>query len=198
MGVQGSGPNGSRFRKVKQLRARDEVPELLQRLHCVPDVYFFDSYEAGPRTLANELRLRGSLIYFEAEGCKEMSKLAKAIELADIVKFSNENVPSTDFCEAPDKLFIQTMGAEGLQFKLRGGDWIYIPPVSVEKVVDWEGCGDTITATFINELGKQGLPEIASISAEQVKLALECATKQAAVCTQYLGAKGWCTAILDT
>lgn len=192
LGRRGEGPDGSMFRKVKNLRAKDEAPALLAWIDEAPDVYFFDSYEAGYRALAAGLKERGSLVYFEAESCKELSKFMKAVEIADIVKFSDENIPDISVVEGlKGKLLIQTLGAQGLRFRLPGSDWVNVPPSRVENCVDWEGCGDTTTATFLNELGKMGLPKITELTEDQVKTALEKACRQAARCTQHLGSKGW-------
>ncbi|MBD5364415.1 MAG: hypothetical protein HDR79_05640 [Bacteroides sp.] len=93
--------------------------------------------------------------------------------------------------EYKDKLFIQTQGSNGLQFKLRDGEWIHVNPIQIEHVVDWEGCGDTITSVFLYELGKVGLPKVAKLTEEQVFSALTEATKKAALCTQFYGSKTW-------
>ena len=74
---------------------------------------------------------------------------------------------------------------------MRDGEWKHLPAVPIKNVVDWEGCGDTITAVFINELGKLGLPKIYEISEEQIVSALKVAVDKAALCTQYYGAKEW-------
>lgn len=121
----------------------------------------------------------------------------KSVEVADIVKFSDENVPDLTFCdEYMDKLFIQTQGARGLLFNLCGKGWKHVQPRQVSNVVDWEGCGDTITAVFINEIAKLGLPKVAELTEEQVENALIAATGKAALCTQYYGSKGWIKTLL--
>ena len=108
------------------------------------------------------------------------------------MKFSDENVSDLSFCnEYKDKLFIQTQGAKGLQFKLREGAWIHVDPVQVDNVVDWEGCGDSVTAVFLNELGRIGLPHVSYLTEEQVLSALKVAVETAALCTQYYGSKSW-------
>ena len=192
LGLRGFGPNGSRFRKITELRARDEVPQFLDSITDYPDVYFFDHNEAGPRLIANELRNRGTLIYYEAENNRDSNKFIKAVDVADIVKFSDENVPDIDFCkEFPDTLFIQTQGAKGMRFSLKGGEWINVNPVPVENVVDWEGCGDTVSAVFLNELYKLGLPKVSELTDEQVLKALNVAAEKSALNTQYYGSKGW-------
>lgn len=194
MGHHSYGPEGSRFRRITELRAKDEVPALLSKIKDdTPDVYFFDHNEAGPRAIALALREKGTLIYYECENCKEKAKFLKCIDVADIIKFSDENVPDLNFCkEFPSKLFVQTQGGKGMIFRLpHCSEWVHIEPVAIEKVVDWEGCGDTITAVFLNELGKMGLPRVSELTSNQVKSALEVATRKASECTQYYGAKGW-------
>jgi sugar/nucleoside kinase (ribokinase family) len=192
LGLHGFGPNGSRFRRITELRARDEVPMFLSGLAGIPDVYFFDHGEAGPRMIAQELRKRGALIFHECENSTDWRKFIKSVEVADVVKFSDENVANLSFVDDyPDKLYIQTQGGKGMQFKLCGGDWIHVPAVPVSEVVDWEGCGDTTTAVFLNELAKIGLPKVVSLTEQQVVAALSEAARMAAKCTQYYGSKGW-------
>ena len=196
LGLRSFGPDGSQFRKISELRARDEVPAFLDALVKTPNVYFFDHNAAGPRKIAEELRKRGSLIYYECENSKDWKKFIKSVEVADIVKFSDENVSNISFTDGyKDKLFIQTQGSKGLQFKLRDGEWIHVNPIQVAHVVDWEGCGDTITAVFLYELGELGLPKVAKLTEEQVLSALKSATEKAALCTQYYGSKSWLNAL---
>ena len=192
LGIRGFGPNGSQFRKITELRARDEVPALLNTMTEIPNIYFFDHNEAGPRQIAKELRSRGTLIYYEVENNRDWNKFIKSVEVADIVKFSDENVPDITFCaDYKNKLFIQTQGSKGLRFSLCGGEWVHLDPVKVDTVVDWEGCGDTVSAVFINELNKIGLPKVSELTEEQVLTALGVAVEKSALCTQYYGSKGW-------
>lgn len=112
---------GSRFPKRRFIRVRDEAPAFVENLDFVPDIFFFDAAEAGLRYIACELRLRGSLVYFEPESDADKKKFLKAVEVSDIVKFSHEKVNDLSFVEQyKDKLFIRTMGAEGLEFNLCG------------------------------------------------------------------------------
>lgn len=194
LGRRGYGANGSRFAKRTELRAKDEVLPFLDSVEKAPDVYFFDTLAAGPRGIAESLKERGSLIYYEAEPVKEdgIGVFRKCCEIADIVKTSNENVKElSDIPGFSEKLVIYTLGSEGMKFCLRGGEWIKIPVVPVDGVKDAEGCGDTTTAVFISELGKLGLPKVSDLTEEQVRKALEAAAEKAAVCTQYYGSKGW-------
>jgi sugar/nucleoside kinase (ribokinase family) len=192
LGLRSFGPNGSQFRKITELRARDEVPAFLETITDRPAVYFFDHMEAGPRLIASELRNKGTLVYFECENSKDWKKFMKSVEVADIVKFSDENVTDLSFVtNYPDKLFIQTQGSNGLSFSLCAGKWIHLDAYPVSKVIDWEGCGDTTTAVFIDELSKIGLPSVSNLTEKQVISCLKVAMEKASLCCQFYGSKGW-------
>ena len=190
MGIHTCGPT-SMFPKRHSLTVREEAPALLTSLDFVPQVFFFGSPEAGHRYLAQGLRNRGSLIYYEIQNKIEMNKaLRDSLEVAHIIKMSDEHVTlaqADEFVRSyPYKLFIQTMGALGVRFSLHGQQWITIPAVPA-KVVDTEGAGDAMTAAFINALPAL---DVARLTTDQVRAALETAQQVSAQTISYLGAKG--------
>lgn len=189
MSHRATAPN-SRFPKRKQLR-KDEVPGFLAQLDFTPDVYFFDVSDAGPRELAKALKEQGVMVYYEPEGNREMNKFLKCVEVSDIVKFSEANILDVSFVEKYDhKLFISTMGEEGMEFNLRGKGWKKIAPVPNPNVVDWEGAGDWTTSVFIAELCKSGKRAIADLSEANVRGFLENAAAVASRSVSYMGSKG--------
>lgn len=182
---------GCRFPKRRFLRARDEAPAFMESLDFTPDIFFFDAAEAGLRYLASELRKQGTLVYFEPESDADKSKFLKAIEVSDIVKFSHEKVHDISFtAQYTDKLFIRTMGAEGLEFNLCGQGWMKVATVPNDNVVDWEGAGDWTTSKFIACLCERGILSIAQMTIESVDECLEEACKVASRSVSYLGSKG--------
>jgi sugar/nucleoside kinase (ribokinase family) len=182
---------GSRFPRRRFLRVRDEAPAFVEKLDFVPDVFFFDAAEAGLRYLAAELRNKGTLVYFEPESDADKAKFLKAVEVSDIVKFSHEKVSDLDFvAQNPDKLFIRTMGAEGLEFNLCGQGWVKIAPVPNDNVVDWEGAGDWTTSQFIACLCENDMLSVAQMTAETVRSCLENACRTASRSVSYMGSKG--------
>jgi sugar/nucleoside kinase (ribokinase family) len=182
-------PGGSRFPKRHFLRARDEAPEFLDSLEEAPGIYFFDDPAAGHRLIAGALREKGTLVYFEPSKIESKADL-EAISVSDIVKFSGENIPDASFTDRfPDKLFIQTLGPDGLRFKLRGGSWVHVPPVPCDEVVDWEGAGDWTTSTFLARLGDVN-KEFVELTEEMVADALKAAQTAAAQSVRYLSSKG--------
>ena len=185
-----AGSPGSRFPKHRFLRARDEAPEFINQLDFKPDVFFFDDPAAGHRVLAKALRAKGTLIYFEPARVESNADM-DSIAASDIIKFSGENIPDTSFIEQFDnKLFIQTMGADGIRFKLGEADWVKLPPVLNDNFVDYEGAGDWTTSAFINYLCKKGVLSVAQMDIQLVREALEEAQVYASKSVSYLGSKG--------
>lgn len=181
----------SRFPKRRFLRARDEAPAFMANLDFTPDIFFFDAAEAGLRYLADELRQRGTLVYFEPESDADKSKFLKAVEVSDIVKFSHEKVSDISFAARhTDKLFIRTLGAEGLEFNLRGQGWVKIDPILNDNVIDCEGAGDWTTSQFIACLCEREILSITQMSVDSVRECLEVACEVASQSVSFLGSKG--------
>ena len=157
--VRAGSPGGSRFPKRKFLRARDEAPAFVEAITAefIPDLYFFDAPAAGHRYIARALREKGTMVWFEPSGVSTNADL-ESIALSDIVKFSNEEVPDASFVDGfRDKLFVQTLGKDGLRYKFRDGQWKTLPPVPVKgPIVDTEGAGDCATAGAIFTLARSG------------------------------------------
>lgn len=182
---------GSRFPKRHYLRLRDEAPQFMAELDFTPDVFFYDAAEAGLRFLAAELRERGTLIYFEPESDADKGRLLKGVEVSDIIKFSHEKVTDTSLeggCSG--KLLIRTLGAEGLEFNLRGEGWHRIAAVPNDNVVDCEGAGDWTTSLFIAALCRRDLLSIETMTTEAIRECLEEACQGASRSVSYLGSKG--------
>lgn len=181
----------SLFPKRHNLTVRDEAPELLATMDFVPDVCFFGSPEAGHRLVAGGLKNRGSVIVYEIQNAVEENKaLRESLAVADIVKMSDEHV-TPDMADAfvasnPGKLFIHTLGPDGVRFNLRGQGWIHVPAAPA-NVVDTEGAGDAMTSAFIDAI--QNL-HVSGMTSGQVLSALETAGKASAQAISYLGAKG--------
>jgi sugar/nucleoside kinase (ribokinase family) len=182
---------GSQFPKRKYLRARDEAPALLERLDFVPDIFFFDAAEAGLRYLASQLRKKGTLVYFEPESDADQKKFLKAVEVSDIVKFSHEKVSDLSFvARYTNKLFIRTLGAEGLEFNLCGQGWVKINSPQNNNVVDTEGAGDWTTSQFIADICEKDILSISQMTVENLTSCLTHACKTASHSVSYLGSKG--------
>lgn len=89
-----------------------------------------------------------------------------------------------------DKLFIRTLGSEGLEFSLCGQSWEKVAAVPNDNVVDCEGAGDWTTSQLILCLCERDMLSIAKMSVESVRECLEIACKTASRSVSYLGSKG--------
>ena len=182
---------GSQYPQRRYIKVKDEVPTFLETLSFVPDVFFFDVAQAGLRTIAERLRERGTLVYFEPESCKEWRDFEKCVKVSDIIKFSHEKIADLTFTDQyPDKLFICTRGADGLDFKLGNGEWRHIAPSPVSNVVDWEGAGDWTSSQFIACLCERDISSIDKMTVENLTECLTTACATAARSIAYMGSKG--------
>ena len=189
MSHRATAPN-SRYAKRKQIR-QDEVQAFLAQLDFRPDVYFYDTAEAGPRELGAALKQQGVLVYFEPENDKEQRKFLKCVVASDIVKFSGSRIADLSFVEQyKDKLFIRTLGAQGMEFNLCGKGWKHIDPVPNPNEVDWEGAGDWTSSVILAELCKRNMTSIAQLTEDEVSSILHTAAAIASESVSYMTSKG--------
>ena len=192
MAFRSGSPGGSRFPRRHFLRVRDEAPAFVEALTVTPAVYFFDDPAPGHRYIAEALRERGTLVYFEPDRGITPAKI-RAATVCDIVKVSDENCPDVEpYWGTP--LLIQTLGRKGVRFSLMERDWVLLSPAPCGKVVDTEGAGDWTTAIFLDELFKGGYTGMAHLTEEEVARALAAAQQVAAKSIGYMTPKGMITA----
>ena len=189
-----SAGNHSRFANFKHVSSRgDAVPLLLAKIGPRPDVFFFDDFKIGEKMLAEALRKRGSLVFFEPTNHHVgRDKALEFTAVSDIIKVSRDDFANiTDFVADPcRKLVIQTLDADGARFNLRGQGWVTLPPVDNGYVVDTTGAGDVATAAFLNALGRLDALAPAKWTEEKVYRALSEAMEFAAYSVSFLGSKG--------
>ena len=179
-----------------------EVEALVDSMDFIPDVFFFDVAQAGHRILAERLREKGSLVYFECDSDghrieNEKSRQAayrlflRCVEASDVVKMSGEYVQDLSFADAyTDKLFVQTLGADGLRFKLGGGQWIRLAPIVNPDYKDYEGAGDWTSSTLIAALCSKDMLKVKDMTEEAVREALTMAQQMASYSVGFYGSKG--------
>lgn len=193
MSVRATSP-GSMFPRRRQLGARNgEAEAFARQLEFIPDVFFFDDPAAGNMILAENLRRNGCTVYFEPEGM-DISKpgsFLRRVGVSDIIKFSDQRISNVSFTDSfRDKLFIQTLGKDGLRFRLKGGEWKTVGPVTNDNVVDWEGAGDWTTSAFIAGFLRRNLSSVSELNEDIVKEILMEAQQTASRSISYMGSKG--------
>ena len=196
-----SGPSARPARKYLSSKG-GEVDFLVESMGFTPDVFFFDIAQAGHRILAERLREKGTLVYFECDSDghrieDETRRQAayraflRCVEASDVVKMSGQYVQDLSFAEAyQDKLFIQTLGVEGLRFKLGRGEWIKLDPIMNSDYKDYEGAGDWTSTTLIAALCSRNMLKVKDMTEEAVKEMLMMAQTMASYSVGFIGSKG--------
>ena len=196
-----TGPSARPNRKYLSSR-NNEVDQLLADMNFTPDVFFYDVTQAGHRILAERLREKGTLVYFECDSDghtinDEKSRNAayrsflRCVNASDIVKMSGEHIQDLSFADAyADKLFIQTLGEEGLRFKLGGGKWIQLAPISNPDYKDYEGAGDWTSSVLISALCGMNLLKVKNMTEDAITEALMMAQAIASYSVGFVGSKG--------
>ena len=196
-----TGPSARPARKYLTTR-NGEVDALVDTMGFTPDVFFFDVAQAGHRILAERLREKGTLVYFECDSDghrieDEKRRLAayraflKCVDASDVVKMSGEYIHDLSFADAyNDKLFVQTLGADGLRFKLGGGEWIKLAPIVNPDYKDYEGAGDWTSTTLIAALCSRGMLKVKDMTEQSVREVLTLAQTMASYSVGFYGSKG--------
>jgi predicted esterase YcpF (UPF0227 family) len=89
-----------------------------------------------------------------------------------------------------DKLFIQTLGAEGLRFKLGEGQWIKLDPIVNPDYKDYEGAGDWTSSTLIAALCSKGMLKVKDMTEQTIAEVLTMAQQMASYSVGFYGSKG--------
>lgn len=128
------------------------------------------------------------------------ARIMRMIDIADIVKVSDEDLEWIAEGNAPHdvinswfngetKIVLLTKGAEGVTAYTKN-DSVHIPAMNID-IVDTIGAGDTFNAGFLTGLKKSALltkDRLSTITPDQIKPALELATKVAAFTVSKAGA----------
>lgn len=169
-----------------------QANEVIERIDFVPKVFFFDRVSPAILKLASTFKEKGAVIFFEPSSRGgNVFLFNKCVEVSDIVKFSEQRIKDINqFKDYKDKLFIQTQGAKGLNYRL-SGDWKHLEPVANKKVVDTAGAGDWTAAALINNLFKDKIMfGICDLLESDLETALKEAQKVGAESCSYEGARG--------
>jgi fructokinase len=161
-----------------------------------PAVFFFDRPSRGAIALATAYRRRGVLIVFEPSANGEPELFETALELADVIKYSDERFATLPphKSQTRRRLEVQTLGVDGLRYRLvsgrRPGAWRKLPSVRTGGVVDTAGAGDWCTAGMLTHLGRAGREGLDVVKHEDLDAALRYGQALAAWNCRFEGARG--------
>jgi fructokinase len=160
------------------------------------DGFFFDRVSPASIQAASKFASEGSIVFFEPSGVGDPRLFQKAIEVAHVIKYSHQRI--REMAELPSRpnplLEIETLGAEGLRYKVRSGNrmsgWKSLPSFSAPSVKDTAGAGDWCSAGIISMLGAKGRKGFENTSAAQLEAGLRYGQALAAWACGFKGPRG--------
>lgn len=161
-----------------------------------PAVLFLDRLSRGALNLAGAAAKRGALIVFEPSGVRDERLFREAMALSHVLKYSHVRLSGIveRLSEGVPLLEIETLGAEGLRYRFRGGSashgWRLMDAYDVGEVRDTVGAGDWCTAGVVHMLGVQGAVGLMKADEAEVESALRLGQSLAALTCAYEGARG--------
>jgi fructokinase len=181
-----------KFRPILHRESKEIVKEMPRS-----KVFYFDRLSRSSITLAKENQSRGALIVFEPSGIKDEKLFSEALQVSDIVKYSHERLGHAKklIYEAKVSLVIETLGEDGLEYRLklngkktsRGKSR---PAYVVESLKDSAGAGDWCTAGIIHLLGSAGREGFLRATDQDIDDAMKFGQALAALKCRYEGPRG--------
>lgn len=165
---------------------------VVESLTFKPDVFFFDRVNAATVYLSEYFKSIGTLVIFEPSiKSTESKQFKQCVMNSDIIKFSDQRINDINFTEVyEDKLFIQTCGDKGLRFKFLNFEWVQLPQIPNDHIIDTAGAGDWTTAALINLLSQSDKFPIPNFDPKDIKDFLMEAQKWGSMSCSYEGARG--------
>lgn len=156
-----------------------------------PAVYFFDRATPAAIKLAETYRATGTTVIFEPNSIRDEKLFQRAVQQAHVLKYSAERLDAfQDLLEAVQvPLQIETLGADGLQFRLRRSAWAKLPSFKAPVFIDAAGSGDWCTAALIDQAFRKKV-DWKTAKAEVIRHGLERGQAFAALNCGYPGARG--------
>jgi fructokinase len=158
-----------------------------------PNVFYFDRISTVSLVLAESYRSKGALVVFEPSSQITDPKLfQRAIFAAHILKYADNRFTEMDYDIGNVALEIQTMGSEGLRFRLPSllDTWEHLPVINVPFVEDTAGAGDWCTAGMLFALFQSGFESSWQLTYSRAHKALRFGQSLAAINCMHSGARG--------
>jgi fructokinase len=121
-----------------------------------PTVYFFDRPSPAAIKMAREYGAADVLVVFEPSSASDERSFKAALEVADVVKYSEQRLGGIPSVRGKARLEIQTLGVDGLRYRRsdarKAGAWYAMPALPAGTVLDTAGAGDWCTAGLLSRL----------------------------------------------
>jgi sugar/nucleoside kinase (ribokinase family) len=160
-------------------------------------VFFMDRLSRAGLTLGAQAAKQGAVVVFEPSGKSDPKFFQEAIQLAHVVKYSDQRlIAASGAMEAGTNtiLEIQTLGSNGLRYRHRLGrgpsKWTHLDAVAAPRVSDTCGSGDWCTAGLLAKLAVGGQEPMRGAGPENFRDGLRYGQALAAWNCAFEGARG--------
>lgn len=159
-------------------------------------VFFMDRVSSASLTLARAATEEGAVVVFEPSAKGDPKLVREALKLAHIIKYADSRLDGLGELEEDCSTLveIQTLGASGLRYRHRlskaWSEWDHLPSLAAPRLSDSCGAGDWCTAGLLSKLCNNGLSDLVSSTANDLKDALRYGQALAAWNCGFEGARG--------
>lgn len=154
-----------------------------------PRIFYFDRAFPAALNLAEYYSRQGVPVFFEPNSIRDEKTFERACAASTILKYSAERLGSSaalvDDARVP--IQIETLGAEGLRYRLKSNQWFSLPVVEAPSLADAAGSGDWCTAGLIDVAFRESHGRLGN---SVVRKGLQLGQALAALNCAYLGARG--------
>jgi fructokinase len=161
-----------------------------------PKIFFMDRVSRGALLLAKSCAEKGAIVMFEPAGFGDKRLFEEALEIAHIVKYSNDRIDRMEGIANKFLLLeIQTLGEEGVRYRsnletCKTAGWQELKAIPVADLRDAAGAGDWCTAGILDKVGRRGLNGLRNITTSKLNEALAYGQSLAAWNCRFEGARG--------
>ncbi|MHB8085384.1 MAG: PfkB family carbohydrate kinase [Dehalococcoidia bacterium] len=191
---------------------RKEIAAKAYEKFDVASVYFFDRVTPSTMLLAKQYQESNTLIFFEPSSFKDMHLVEEGISMCHCLKYSIDRVEGFSGLTVYDRiqelvnhyqipLVIQTVGEQGLQFRIYGQNkWYTKKSYRPQELHDTCGAGDWTTVGFLYELGKiaesKGIDLVKAFKSHTaIDRSLDFAQIVSSMSCMFVGARGMSTSL---
>lgn len=157
-----------------------------------PQVFYFDRINRASIELAKLYKRQGAIIFFEPSSIKDIKGFKECLEVADVLKFSQERIANYKelYPEGKAELEIQTLGDKGLLYRRRNDhSWKKLTGFKINNIKDAAGAGDWCTSGIILNLFRNGA-DISTVNNTEIIFALQFGQALSTLNCTYEGARG--------
>lgn len=161
----------------------------------IPKVFYLDRISRSSIDLAKFYKQKGSLIFFEPSSMSAEKQFNECLDLADIIKFSNDRIPEykEKYIQRQAFIEIETLGANGLAFrsvKHKSDKWHFLSAPTVSILLDTAGAGDWCSAGIIHTMAGISVADLNSLKIKDIESALDFGQFLGGANCSFYGARG--------